>query len=82
MARYRFHCTNGSECVFDAEGAEIRVPARLPLRAEKVARSVMRTLGDGTDWSEWRVTVHDLKGRRVWLQPFAPVAARTTALAA
>ena len=82
MARYRFHSTNGSECVFDAEGAEIRAPARLPLRAEQVAREVMRTLEDETDWSEWRVTVHDLKGRRVLLQPFASVAGGMPALAA
>ena len=26
MARYRFHCTNGSDCVFDAKGTDIRVP--------------------------------------------------------
>ena len=23
MARYRFHCTNGSDCVFDAKGTDI-----------------------------------------------------------
>jgi hypothetical protein len=43
MARYRFHCTNGSECFFDARGTDIRVPARLAMRAQQVARVVMRT---------------------------------------
>ena len=55
MARYRFHCTNGSECVFDAKGTDIRVPSRLVDRAQQVAREVMRSLEDGADWSEWRV---------------------------
>ncbi len=71
MARYRFHCTNGSECVFDAEGAEIRVPARLGERAQKVARGIMRTFHDQSDWSGWRVAVCDLQGRAVLVQPFA-----------
>jgi hypothetical protein len=70
MARYRFHCTNGTECVLDAKGADVRAPARLVDRARRVARDVMRDLDAQTDWSEWRVTVHDLKGRRVLLQPF------------
>lgn len=70
MARYRFHCTNGYECVFDAKGAEVRAPGRLVDRARRVAQDVMRDLDARTDWSEWRVTVHDLKGRRVLLQPF------------
>jgi hypothetical protein len=26
------------------------------------------------DWSEWSVTVHDLSGRRVLVQPFVPQA--------
>jgi hypothetical protein len=70
MAHYRFHCTNGLECVLDAKGADIRVPDRLPKRAQQVAMEVMRSLEDQTDWSRWHVTVHDLKGRRVLLQPF------------
>src|SRR4051812_11426826 len=70
MARYRFHCTNGSECFFDARGTDIRVPARLAMRAQQVAREVMRTRVEAADWSDWRVAVCDLKGRRVLLQPF------------
>jgi hypothetical protein len=70
MARYRFHCTNGSECFFDARGTDIRVPARLAMRAQQVAREVMRTVEDTADWSDWRVAVCDLKGRRVLVQPF------------
>jgi uncharacterized protein DUF6894 len=70
MARYRFHCTNGSECFFDARGTDIRVPARLATRAQQVARAVMRTGVEAGDWSDWRVTVCDLKGRRVLVQPF------------
>ncbi|GJD97987.1 DUF6894 family protein [Methylobacterium iners] len=82
MARYRFHCTNGLECVFDAKGSDIRVADRLRRRADQVARNVMQILEDRTDWSEWRVTVHDLKGRRVLLQPFVPSSDRATARAA
>jgi hypothetical protein len=70
MARYRFHCTNGSECVFDARGTDIRVPTRLATRAQRVAREVMRTRAEAADWSDWRVAVCDLKGRRVLVQLF------------
>ncbi len=78
MARYRFHATNGYECVFDARGKEIRLPERLPellaRRAEEVARKVMRALEDREEgcenWGEWHVSVHDLTGRRVLVQPF------------
>ena len=74
MARYRFHCTNGSECVFDAKGTDIRVPSRLVDRAQQVAREVMDTHVDQADWSEWRVTVCDLQGRPVLRQPFGSAA--------
>ena len=70
MAHYRFHCTNGSECFFDARGTDIRVPARLAIRAQQVAREVMRSRVAAQDWSDWRVAVCDLKGRRVLVQPF------------
>ncbi len=70
MARYRFHATNGYECVFDARGRDIRLPERLARRAGEVAREVMHALEDREDWGEWHVSVHDLTGRRVLLQPF------------
>ncbi|MDR7040178.1 hypothetical protein J2X36_004959 [Methylobacterium sp. BE186] len=70
MARYRFHCTNGTECVFDARGVVVRRPDALGARARRVADGVMRSLGRRADWAEWRVTVHDLTGRRVLLQRF------------
>ena len=52
MARYRFHATNGLECVFDARGKDIRVPERLVRRAGEVAQEVMRSLDDRADWSD------------------------------
>ena len=70
MARYRFHATNGYECVFDAQGKDIRVPERLVRRADEVAQEVMSNLADREDWSAWHVTVHDLSGRRVLVKPF------------
>lgn len=70
MARYRFHATNGYECVFDAQGKDIRVPERLMRRADEVAQEVMSSLADRDDWSEWHITVHDLSGRRVLVKPF------------
>ena len=82
MARYRFHCTNGHECLFDATGAELRMPASLTDRAQQVAREAMRTLEDRADWSDWRVAVCDLKGRRVLLQPFVSAGEESSALAA
>jgi len=82
MARYRFHCTNGHECLFDAKGAELRVPASLTDRAQQVAQQAMRTLDDRTDWSEWRVAVCDLNGQRVLVQPFVSAGEESSALAA
>ncbi|KMO12924.1 DUF6894 family protein [Methylobacterium platani] len=70
MTRYRFHCTNGSECILDAEGALVRGPAGLARRARQVAEAAMRSPGADADWAEWRVSVHDLTGRRVWVEPF------------
>jgi hypothetical protein len=72
MARYRFHCTNGTECLFNANGAVLCVPASLANRAKQVAREVMRMLGDRVRLIGWRVAVCDLEGRRVLLQPFLP----------
>ncbi|SFV15270.1 hypothetical protein SAMN02799631_06069 [Methylobacterium sp. 174MFSha1.1] len=69
MTRYRFHYTNGSECILDAEGAPVRGPSALARRARAVAEAAMESLGAG-DWAEWRVSVHDLTGRRVWVEPF------------
>jgi len=82
MARYRFHCTNGHECVFDGEGEVIRLPTRLDVRARQVAHSLMRSFPDQTDWSKRHVTVHDLNGRRVLLQRFVSRAEDASALAA
>lgn len=40
----------------------------------EVAESVMDEFDGGEDWSEWGVTVQDLSGRRVLMQPFVPQA--------
>ena len=82
MAKYRFHCTNGLECVLDATGGDVRVPDRLTGRARRVAERVMRSLDEATDWSQWHVSVHDLTGHRVLVQPFVPRAPDASALAA
>jgi hypothetical protein len=70
MARYRFHATNGFAFVLDAVGKDVRRPERLTRWAAEVAESVMDELDGQEDWSEWSVTVHDLSGRRVLMQPF------------
>ena len=70
MARYRFHATNGYAFVLDAVGRDVRRPERLTRRASEVAKSVMSELDDHEDWAEWSVSVHDLSGRRVLVQPF------------
>ena len=70
MARYRFHATNGYAFVLDAVGRDVRRPERLTRRASEVAQSVMNELNDYEDWAEWSVSVHDLSGRRVLVQPF------------
>ncbi|ACA18164.1 conserved hypothetical protein [Methylobacterium sp. 4-46] len=82
MARYRFHCTNGAECVLDTVGAEVRAPARLTARAAETARAVMGALGERADWSQWRVSVHDLTGRRVLTRPFLAAGCGPAAVAA
>ncbi|MCF4127736.1 DUF6894 family protein [Methylobacterium sp. SyP6R] len=83
MTRYRFHCTNGSECVLDAEGSLVRSPMALARHARAVAEAAMRSL-DVDDWAEWRVSVHDLTGKRVWVEPFVTqdLSAEDAALAA
>ncbi|MCJ2109007.1 DUF1005 domain-containing protein [Methylobacterium sp. E-041] len=75
MARYRFHATNGYAFVLDSVGRDVRRPERLTRRASEVAESVMSELDDHEDWAEWSVSVHDLSGRRVLVQPFVPRAA-------
>ncbi|GAB6843701.1 hypothetical protein HNR00_001227 [Methylorubrum rhodinum] len=75
MARYRFHATNGSACVFDAVGRDVRRLDRLTRRA---AERVMGSLEDQEDWAQWRVSVHDSGGQRVLVQPFMPRADAAT----
>lgn len=70
MARYRFHAMNGSDFVFDAVGKDIRVPERVTRWAGRVAQDLMGRLDGETDWSAWYVSVHDLSGRRILVQPF------------
>lgn len=70
MTRYRFHCTNGCECILDAEGSLVRGPGALARRARQVAAAAMRSLDPGDDGAAWRVSVHDLTGRQVWVEPF------------
>ena len=82
MARYRFHCTNGYECLFDATGAELSLSASLTDRAQQVAQQAMRALDDRADWSAWRAAVCDLKGQRVLVQPFVSAGEESSALAA
>ena len=72
MARYRFHATNSYAFVLDLVGRDVRLPERLTNRASEVAESVMKELDDYEDWAELSVSVHDLSGRRVLVQPFVP----------
>lgn len=78
MARYRFHATNGYAFVLDSVGRDVRRPERLTRRASEVAESVMNELNDQEDWAEWSVSVHDLSGRRVLVQPFVKGAERAS----
>ncbi|MGY2047446.1 DUF6894 family protein [Methylobacterium sp. JK268] len=67
MRTYRFHCTNGLECVLDGSGQRLRPGESVAARARAVAADVAR---HGGDWSGWSVTVHDLAGRQVLVVPF------------
>ncbi|WP_373319699.1 DUF6894 family protein [Methylobacterium adhaesivum] len=78
MARYRFHATNGYAFVLDSVGWEVRRPERLARRAIEVAASLMDELDGEEDWSEWTISVHDLRGRRVLVQPFVSPTERAT----
>ena len=75
MAHYRFHATNGYAFVLDSVGKDVRRPERMMRRAAEVAESVMGNLDGQEDWSEWSVSVHDLNGRRVLVQPFVSTTA-------
>ena len=67
----RFHATDGSACVLDAVGKDVRRLERLTRRAAEVAERVVGSLDDQEDGSQYRVSVHDLSGRCVLVQPFA-----------
>ncbi len=69
MARSRFHATDGSACVLDAVGGDVRRPERPTLRPAALAGSVMAGLDDPEDRTRWRVGVQD-RSRRVLRQPF------------
>ena len=68
--RYRFHCTDGRDAVFDRIGRRIQDPALIWTHAERVARTVMEGSTGPFDWSGWIVDVHDANGRRVGMLGF------------
>ena len=63
--RYRFHCTDGHQAVFDLGGHLIGPEILIRRYAERVARGMMDSYGRGLDWSDWIVDVHDADGKRV-----------------
>ena len=76
MARYRFYATDGSTCVFDTVGKDVCSPERLKCRAAEVAENVMGSINERKEWSAWCVSVHDLSGPCVLVQPFVSHADR------
>ncbi|QGY01210.1 hypothetical protein MMSR116_04300 [Methylobacterium mesophilicum SR1.6/6] len=71
--RYRFHCTDGRDAVFDLSGRLVQRERDLRGFAEQAARALMRG-GDAHDaWVGWAVDVYDPLGRRRMTLPFADV---------
>src|SRR4051794_29567060 len=56
MARYRFHCTNGSECVFDAQGVEAQHPVTHDLEGDAPDPGSVRSRAAVVDLSKRQKT--------------------------
>lgn len=80
--RYRFHCTDGQDAVFDRTGRLVQRQRELRDHAATVARRLMAGGTPELDWSDWIVDVHDPVGRRRMMLPFAEVARSRTPVAA
>lgn len=71
VQRYHFHCVGGGgDAVFDLTGRWVPRRQALGPQAERVARALMDAAPD-IDWSGWLVDVHDSRGRRALMRPFA-----------
>lgn len=68
--RYRFHCTNGEDAVFDQAGRLVWNEAELLRCARRVAYGLMRGASAALDWSDWIVDVHDGTGQRTMTLAF------------
>lgn len=71
--RYRFHCTDGRDAVFDLSGRLVQRERDLRSYAEHAARALMRGGGTHVAWASWAVDVYDPLGRRRMTLPFADV---------
>lgn len=71
--RYRFHCTDGRDAVFDLGGRLVGRQRELRGHAEAAARALMRGCAGEVPWSGWTVEVYDAGGRRRIVVPFAEV---------
>ncbi|MGU3539947.1 DUF6894 family protein [Methylobacterium sp. A54F] len=71
--RYRFHCTDGRDAVFDRIGKRLKNAEMAYAQAESMAREMMAGCGGRLDWSGWIVDVHDAAGRRVLTLDFRDV---------
>ncbi len=71
--RYRFHCTDGQDAVFDRTGRLVQRQRELRDHAAVVARRMMAGGMPEFDWSDWIVDVHDPVGRRRMMLAFAEV---------
>ena len=76
--RYRFHCTDGHDAMFDLSGRLVGRQRELRAYAEAAARTLMRGVGAGAEvlWSKWAVEVYDAAGRRRMLLPFTEIPLR------
>ncbi|GJE75614.1 MULTISPECIES: DUF6894 family protein [Methylorubrum] len=80
VQRYHFHCVGGGgDAVFDLAGRWVPRLQALSPQADRVAAALMAAAPD-TDWSDWLVDVHDARGRRALMRPFAEVRSRERSL--
>ncbi len=71
--RFHFHCTDGTDVVFDLLGRVVSEEDLRPV-CVSVATELMQECAALVDWSAWIVDVHDAYGQHVMTFGFDEIA--------